>query len=221
MFEMSPITIPPTRESRAARVDLEGAVVTMMARYPHLVRESDGDRISDGRFTGHAWSALRILRIVGMESEDDEEISAAAEESERIVAIISESLRVVDSSSSDTDVHNHRVCPCHRDVELGRIALRLGRKVGLPLINGQYSGTGPSRYAVLRTFYLSPERPHVVFLEFEVLSKRAERSKPGGHVPKVMVELRNERLSLEEDIVAQGITMDEDGIEGSEGAPFE
>lgn len=221
MFEMSPITTSPARESRAARVDLEGVVVTMIARYPHLVRESHGDRISEGRFTGHAWSALRILRIVGMESEDDEEISTAAEESEGIVAIISESLRAVDSSSSGTEVHNHRLCPCHRDVELGRIALRLGRKVGLPLIDGQYSGTGPSAYAVLRTFFLSPERPHVVFLEFEVLSKRVERSKPGGQVPKVMVELRDEWLSLEEDIAAQGITMDEDGDEGLEGAPFE
>jgi hypothetical protein len=71
---MSPITIPPTRGSRAARVDLERAVVTMIARHPQLVRESDGDRISDSRFTAHAWSALRILRIVGMENEDDEEL---------------------------------------------------------------------------------------------------------------------------------------------------
>ena len=218
---MSPVTISPTRESRAARVDLEGVVVTMIERYPHLVRESHGDRISEGRFTGHAWSALRIMRIVGMESEDDEEISTAAEESKRIVAIISGSLRAVDSASSGNEVHNHRLCPCHRYIELGRIALKLGTKVGLLLINGQYSGTGPSEYAVLRTFFLSPERPHVVFLEFEVLSKRAERSKPGGQVPKVVVELRDEWLSLEEDIAAQGITMDEDGDEGLEGAPFE
>lgn len=188
----------------------------MIAKYPHLVRESLGDRISEGRFTGHAWSAFRILRIVGMESEDDGEISTAAEESERIVAIICESLRVVDSSPTGTEVHNHRLCPCHRDVELGRIALRLGRKVGLPLINGQHSGTGPATSALLRTFFLSPERPHVAFLEFEVLSKRAEQSKPGGQVPKVVVELRDEWLSLEEDIVAQGITMDEDGDEGLE-----
>jgi hypothetical protein len=124
---MSPITIPPTRGGRAARVNLERAVVTMIARYPHLVRESDGDRIS---FAAHAWSALRILRIVGMESENDEEIFAAAEESERIVAIISESLRAVDSSLSGAEVHNHRLCPCHRSVELGRIAPKLGRKIG-------------------------------------------------------------------------------------------
>lgn len=80
--------------------------MTVIERYPHLVQESYGDRVSEGRFTGYAWSALRILRIVGMESEDDEEISTAAEESKRIVAIISESLR--DSSSSGTEVHNHR-----------------------------------------------------------------------------------------------------------------
>jgi hypothetical protein len=61
----------------------------------------------------------------------------------------------------------------------------------------------------------------VVFLELEVLSKRAERSKPGGQVPKVVVELRDQCLSLEEDIAAQGITMDKDGDEGLEGALFE
>jgi hypothetical protein len=146
---------------------------------------------------------------------------AAAEESERIVAIISKSLRVVDSSLSGTEVHDHRLCPCHRSVELGRIALKLRRKVVLPLINVQYSGTGPSEYAVLRTFYLSPERPYVVFLEFEVSSERAERSKPGGQVLKVVVELRDLCLSLEEDTAAQGITMDEDGDEALEGALFE
>lgn len=61
----------------------------------------------------------------------------------------------------------------------------------------------------------------MVFLEFEVLSTRAERSKPGGQVPEVVVELRDEWLSLEEYIAAKRITMDEDGDEGLEGAPFE
>ncbi len=74
VFKILLITVLPTRESRATYVDLKCAVVTVIERYLHLVREPYSDRISGGRLTGYAWSALRILRIVGMESEDNKDL---------------------------------------------------------------------------------------------------------------------------------------------------
>lgn len=52
--------------------------------------------------------------------------------------------------------HNHRLCPCHRYVELERVALKLGRKIGLPLINRQYSSAVRSMTVWFR-FRLSQE----------------------------------------------------------------
>jgi hypothetical protein len=60
-----------------------------------------------------------------------------------------------------------------------------------------------------------------VFLEFEVLLTRVEPSKPGDQVPKVVVKLRDEWLSLKENITAKGITIDKDSDEGLERALFE
>lgn len=192
-------------------VVLEGAVVAMIVQnFSYLIRKSYGDRVVGNRFKGYAWSALRMLRIVGMDSLDDAEIWMAAEESKRIAAIIEESLGVT-SPTSTTGREEHGRClhSCQRHVELGKIALMLGKKLWVPLINGQYNGTGTSELTLLRTMIPSPQRQHVLFLEFEVASRRA--TLPSGQVPKVIVELDDEYLSLEEDIAAKGILASEDG----------
>ena len=196
------------------RAVLEGPIVTIIERFPHLIKESYGDKVEGQRLEGHAWSVLRILRRVGVESEDDEEICLAAEEADRVAALISSTLTAVDTSpKAGIDElqghHHHRLCPCQRHMELGRIALTLGKKFWVPLINGQHSGTGRSELALFRTFFPSPERPHVLFLEFEVEFQRAKQSKPGGQIPKLIVELQDEQLALEQDIEAKGIVIDE------------
>lgn len=40
-------------------------------------------------------------------------------------------------------------------------------------------GQGSPELALLRTFFLSPQKPHVVSLEFEMVSKRSEQSHGG------------------------------------------
>ena len=74
------------------------------------------------------------------------------------------------------------------------------------------------RWTILRQWFVGngasldilPIRPHVVVLEFEIMSKRVEQSKPGGQVPKVVVELDDVWLPLEKDMEARGITVEED-----------
>lgn len=44
--------------------------------------------------------------------------------------------------------------------------------------------------------------------EFEEKT-RVEQSQPGGLIPKMVVELRDERPSLEEDLEGKGVTMEE------------
>ena len=85
----------------------------------------------------------------------------------------------------------------------------LGKKFWVPLINGQYSGTGPSERTLLQTFFPPPKRAHVVYLEFQVLAERTEKTLSSGQIPKVIVELRDEQLPLEQDIEAKGIVIDE------------
>jgi len=212
VLKMPPHTEPSRSASQGTPILLDGAIVGMITKnFPHLIRKSDGDKISGGRFKGKPWSILRALNIVKMESDDDEEICIAATESHRIAAVIVSSSRTANSSAynNNREGHGHRLCLCRKHIELGRIALMLGEKFWVPLINGQYNGTGPSELALLRTFFLSPQRPHIVFLEFELMSKRAEQSQPGGQVPKVIVELDDKRLSLQQDIKAKGIVVDQ------------
>lgn len=78
----------------------------------------------------------------------------------------------------------------------------------MPVIEGLYSGTGPSERTILRTFFLSRERGHVATLEIEILSERVERGKGVGQTRKVIVELDDKRVSLEDDIDNNGITID-------------
>ena len=94
-------------------------------------------------------------------------------------------------------------------------ALMLGKKFWVLHINGQYSGTGPQELALFRTFIPSPARPHALFLEFEVEFQRAKRGNLGGHIPKVIVELQDEQLELEQEIEAKGIMIDEGDDRGS------
>ncbi|KIW63457.1 hypothetical protein PV04_10293 [Phialophora macrospora] len=185
-------------------VEFAGFLVDIVKRYPHLIRKLYGDTISESGFTAAPWSALRILRIIGMDSDDDEEICTAAEASEQVVAIILASL-----SNSDRwwGGRCHRLCPCRRDFSLGRIALRLGKAFWVPLMGGQYARRGSFELARLRTFFLSTERAHVLYLEFEATSKRAEQKEPGGQIPKIVVELHRVSLSIEEDIRAKGIVL--------------
>lgn len=72
----------------------------------------------------------------------------------------------------------------------------------------------PSKATRRRTFFLSLERPLGVFLDFERRLRRAEQSSPGGQIPNMVVELRDEMLSLEEDLEGKGVTI----MEGDEGA---
>ncbi|OCT48572.1 hypothetical protein CLCR_04347 [Cladophialophora carrionii] len=184
-------------------VEFTGSLVDVMKRYPHLIRKSYGDTISERCFTGAPWSVLRILRIIGMDSDDDTEICAAAEASKQVVAIILASLSSVDRSWRPC----RRLCRCRRDITLGRIALQLGQAFWVPLTRGQYARRGSLELARLRTFFLSTERAHVLYLEFEATSKRAEQKEPGGQIPKIVVELYRVSLSIEEDIRAKGIVI--------------
>jgi len=77
------------------------------------------------------------------------------------------------------------------------------------MIGGEHSGTGPSERTLLRTFFLSPQRPRVVYLEFQVL---AEQGLSSVQIPKNIVELRNEHLTLEQDIEAMGIVHVKDAL---------
>jgi hypothetical protein len=185
-------------------LEFTGSLVNIITRYPHLIRKSYGDTMSESCVSAAPWSALRILRIIGMDSDDDEEICTAAEASEHVVAIILASL-----SNSDRSWGGwcHRLCPCRRDLALGRIALQLGKEFWVPLMGGQYARRGLLELARLRTFFPSTERAHVLYLEFEATSKRAEQKEPGGQIPKIVVELHRVSLSFEEDIRARGIFM--------------
>ena len=91
-----------------------------------------------------------------MEGDDDEEISVVAEESEKVATVISNALnvdRLPDSSLRET--YDHRLCQCRLHIELGRMALMLGKRFWVPLIHGQHSGTGSPELTILRTFFLS------------------------------------------------------------------
>lgn len=200
--------MPVAPEDRGPIVVLDGQTLKLIDKFPHLIRKSDGDEAGGSYLKINAWSALRMLSIIGMDSEDDDDVCIAGEKAEEIAAIISKSLDVAESSSSACMGHCHRLCCCRRHVELGHMALMLGKKFWLPLIGGQYSGTGSSERAMLRTFFLSTVREYVVTLEFEVLSKRADRSRSTGQVPKVTVELADGRVSLETEIDNKGIIRD-------------
>ncbi|EXJ54273.1 hypothetical protein A1O7_09611 [Cladophialophora yegresii CBS 114405] len=184
-------------------VEYTGRVVEVMKRYPHLIRKSNGDTLSEKCFTGAPWSALRILRIIGMDSDDDEEICIAAEASKQVVAIIRASLSNTDRSWRLC----RRLCPCRRNFSLGWIALQLGQAFWVPLTGGQYARRGSLELARLRTFFPSTERAHVLYLEFEATSKRAEQKEPGGQIPKIVVELYRVLLSIEDEIRAKGIAI--------------
>ncbi len=146
-----------------------------------------------------------------IESKDDEEIGIAAAKAESIAGEISEALKLVARSRGANVFHGQRLCRCQKDIELGKLALRLGKRFWVPLINGRYSGKGPSERVMLRTFFLSQEQEHVVTLEFEIQTERAEQSKGFGETRKVIVELDDQWVSLVEDIDNQGITVDNGG----------
>ncbi|OCT52737.1 hypothetical protein CLCR_10822 [Cladophialophora carrionii] len=207
---MAPHTAPCRSESEGTHIVLDGAIVTIITEFdPHLIKKDDGDKLSGGRLEGTAWSILRASRIVGMESGDDKEICIAGDESERIKSSLLASSSAYDNG---LECHRHRLCPCRKQIELGRLALMLGENFRVPLINGQYNGRGTLTLVRLRTFYLFNESPHVVSLEFKDMSKTAEQSQTGGPDPKViLVELRDERLALEDEIKAKGISIDENG----------
>jgi hypothetical protein len=84
-----------TPDGRALIVELDGEFVNLIQKFSHLIRKHDGDKVERDCFRGHAWSALRILRVIAMESEDDEEVGMAAEKAEIIATQISESLEVI------------------------------------------------------------------------------------------------------------------------------
>jgi hypothetical protein len=190
---------------------LRGTTATIIRRFPQLVREAYGDKITESGFEGEAWSALRILRVVQMESVDNDEVDTAGETSTGIANSISESLgatklRIGAHRNSDC----RRLCNCRQHLELGWLALRLGKnstslssKGSIPVLDSPNSVfSGP--------FFLSPRREHLVNLEFESVSKRAENVEHPGPVPKIVIELDNPRLSLERDIEAKEIIIVED-----------
>nr|KAK5449218.1 hypothetical protein LTR18_002307 [Exophiala xenobiotica] len=187
------------------------SLLAVLATAEDFEIKHNGDKLVGGRFQSHAWSALRILRVIGIESEDDEEIGIAAGKADNIAGEISEALKLVARSRGANVFHGQRLCRCQKDIELGKLALRLGKKFWVPLINGRYSGKGPSERAMLRTFFLSQEREHVVTLEFEIQTERAEQSKGFVGSRKAIVELDDQWVSLEEDIDSQGITVDNGG----------
>ena len=202
----------PTGARPASRVTLGGEIATAIRQFGRLIKERDGDQLSESSFEGYAWSALRILRIVQMESVDDDEIRVMTEASVRIVTLISGWLSVSDMQIlSNPSRHSHRLCPCRRQVELGWLALSLGKLFGVPLRHGQYSGTGPTTLSFFRTFYLSAEMPHLVVLEFEIASKRAEQTERDGPISKIVVNLDDELVSLETDIESKEIIAEEEG----------
>lgn len=142
-----------TPDRRVLIVELAGAFVKLIQKFSHLIRRHDGDRVERDCFRGYAWSALRILRVIAMESEDDEEIDMAAERAEIIATKISEWLEVIARSGGAHSLPGQRLYGCQKHVELGRLARLLGEKFWVPLIDGRYSGTGPSGRAMLRTFF--------------------------------------------------------------------
>ena len=56
----------PSEESQAPRAILTKPIVSMIERYPQLIRESYGDKVKGHRLEGHAWSMLRMLRRVSL-----------------------------------------------------------------------------------------------------------------------------------------------------------
>ncbi|KIW99657.1 uncharacterized protein Z518_11070 [Rhinocladiella mackenziei CBS 650.93] len=208
---MSPYIKQWIHEAFVLRVVLDETVARIIERFPQLVRREYDDRVMESGFKGYAWSALRILRAIQMESDDDDEIQTAGETSTEIVRLISRSLN---AAGTPVDaVHNspcHRLCTCRRHDALGWLALRLGEKFRVPLIDGQYSGVGQSEPCFLQTFHLSRGREYVVILEFESVFRRAEN---GGYMssgPKIVVELDEPQMSLKTDIESKGILMSED-----------
>lgn len=163
----------------------------LIQKFLHLIRKHDGDKVERHRFRGDAWSALRILRVIAMESEDNDEMDVAAEKAEAIATHISDWLKVIARTGNAHSLRDQRLHGCRKYVELGRLALLFGEKFCVPLIDGRYSGTGPSERAMLRTFFLSQARECVVTLEFEPLTERTERKKSAGQTRKVIIELHD------------------------------
>ena len=100
-----------------------------MQIFPRQVREPYGDTtLREVVLKAQAWSALRILRRVGLETDDHHEICTSAEEAKRVAAMISDALKTVNSSfgASFHEDDHHRLCLCRVEVELGRITLMLG-----------------------------------------------------------------------------------------------
>lgn len=88
------------------------------------------------------------------------------------------------------------------------MALLLGKRLAVPTIREEYKWPMPSKTTQLRTFFLSLEWPQGVFLEFEE-ETRAEQNQPGGLIPKMLVELSDERPLLEKDLEGKGVTTEE------------
>lgn len=108
-----------------------------------------------------------------------------------VAPLVSNALEVLHSCAGacNQEGHQRRICSCRIHNELGRLALMLGEKFWVALVGGQYSGTAPSERALLRIFFPSPARPHVVYLEFRILAGRIEKGISIGRVPIVTVEL--------------------------------
>jgi hypothetical protein len=98
---MAPNTAAAPSESEPPPVVLDGPVVAMIQRFPHVLREPYGDKVEGSRLKSLAWSVLTMLRRIGLDIEDDQEICAAAEEAEKVAAVLSEALEIVNSSPQD------------------------------------------------------------------------------------------------------------------------
>jgi hypothetical protein len=188
------------QDNQDLRLAVDGINADFIHRYKVLARSDDGDKILKNGFEACTWSLMRIFIIVQIDSRDDDDLGIAEEVSKEIARYIRNWLRKIPLEERDG----------LRNFELGGLALQLGGKHQIPLVNRQHSMHGILELAYLRTFYSSAGMPGVVDLEFESVFDREKQSEQHEHyhrpISKIMITLCDGGGTLAEEMEMKGIS---------------
>lgn len=202
------------KDNHDLRLVVGGVSADFVDRYKVLLRPDHGDTILKTGFEASSWSLMRLFRIIQMDSRDDDDLGIAEKASNIITDLIKNW-----QSTSRTPCSEHREgCrlqrSCQRNFELGGLALQLGGEYSIPLKDRKYLKDGRLELTYLRTFYLSPENPHVVYLEFELDSDRDLQSRLHGYhrgpIPKVVIALDDEQRSFTQEMESKCVPLEQE-----------
>lgn len=187
------------QDSQDLRLAVDEINADFMHRYKVLARSNDGDKILKNGFEACSWSLMRIFTIVEMESRDDDDLGIAEEVSKEIARYITNWLRKIPLEEQNG----------LRNFELAGLALQLGRKHQIPLVDRQHPKHETVEPAYLRAFYPSARMPGVIDLEFESVFDRKKQSEQHEHyhrpISKIMITLCDGRVTLAEEMEMKGI----------------